>query len=83
MQWWVVRSALNRHEACRVEGRHDTYGTGVVLIDVSESSQRLAGEYFGFLEAVTNGDAKGSAAEVPQFRGAGDTDLAVASAFSQ
>lgn len=55
----VVRSALHRFETWPVEGRNYIYRTGLELVDVSESSQQLIGEYIGFLEAIVNGDSEG------------------------
>ncbi len=54
----VVRSALFRYEAWSVEERNYIYRTGLELVDVSEASQQLIGEYIGFLEAIANGDSE-------------------------
>lgn len=54
----VVRSALYRYEAWSVGERKYVYRTGLQLVDVSEASQQLIGEYIGFLEAIANGDSE-------------------------
>ncbi len=55
----VVRSALYRYEHSSVGERNYVYRAGLALVDVSEASQQLIGEYIGFLEAIANGNSEG------------------------
>jgi hypothetical protein len=55
----VVRSVPYRYEDSSIGERNYVYRTGLALVDVSEASEQLIGEYIGFLEAIANGDSKG------------------------
>jgi hypothetical protein len=55
----VVQSALYRYENSSVGERNYVYRTGLALVDVSEASEQLIGEYIGFLEAIDNGNSEG------------------------
>ncbi len=55
----AVRSALYQREDSSVGKRNYVYRTGLALVDLSETSQQLIGEYISFLEAIANGDSEG------------------------
>ena len=59
MKCRVVQSALYRYENSSVGERNYVYRTGLALVDVSETSEQLIGEYIGFLEAIANGNSEG------------------------